>query len=89
MAVSAVASSTSSQTLLEAGSRTSFIIENSDANRLYVLLADGTASASNYSFSLAQNENANVQGYQGKVTGIWAADGGGSAHLTDGIKFGR
>lgn len=85
MAVSAVASATSSTSLLSPdGARKSVLIENSDANRLYVLLEAGTASATNYSFSLAQNENARVVGDEAKgaITGIWAGDGSGSAHIT-------
>jgi hypothetical protein len=83
MAVTAVASATSSTALLAAGSRRSAIIENSDANRLYVLLDGGTASATNYSFSLAANENASIpSAYTGPVNGIWAADGTGYAQIT-------
>lgn len=59
-----------------------FVIENSDANRLYVLLDSGNASASNFSFSLAQDENAEIRTYRGVVKGIWAGDGSGSAFLT-------
>lgn len=82
MAVTTVASAAASTTLLAAGARSKVIIENSDANRLYVLLDSGTASSSNYSFSLATNENAEVSVYQGVIKGIWAADGAGSAHIT-------
>lgn len=78
-----VDSSTTSQTLLAASGRSKYIIENSDTNRLYVLLGSGTASATNYSFSLAQYENAEISGYQGIVTGVWAGDGSGSAFLTE------
>lgn len=82
MAVSKVDSAVSSTSLLTSGSRYKFIIENSDANRLYVLLDGGTASATNFTFSLAQNENAEITGYSGAVNGIWAGDGSGSAHIT-------
>jgi hypothetical protein len=83
MAITKVDSSTSSATLLSNDPyRQGFVIENSDANRLYVLLDSGTASATNYSFSLAQNENARINGYKGAVTGIWASDGSGSALIT-------
>jgi phage protein U len=60
-----------------------FVIENTDANRLYVLLHSGTASATNFSFSLAQNENAEITAYRGVVKGIWAGDGSGAALLTE------
>jgi hypothetical protein len=84
MAVTAVASTTSSTSLLAANAqRKGFVIENSDANRLYVRLDSGTASSSAYSFSLAQNENAALSGYTGQITGIWAGDGSGSAHVTE------
>lgn len=83
MAVTAVASAASNTSLLAPSSRSKVIIENSDANRLYVLLDEGTASATNFSFSLAQNENAEVLNYRGAIKGIWAADGSGSAHITE------
>ena len=60
-----------------------FVIENTDANRLYVLLPSCTASATNFSFSLAQNENAEITAYRGVVKGIWAGDGSGAALLTE------
>jgi hypothetical protein len=62
--------------------RRGFIIENSDANRLHVRLG-GTATTTDYSFSLAQNENAERTNYQGQVVGIWAADGSGYAHVSE------
>jgi len=84
MAVTAVASSTTSATFLEPNSaRKGFVIENSDANRLHVRLGSSAATTTSYSFSLAQNENAHVNGYTGAITGIWAADGSGSAHITE------
>lgn len=85
MAVTAVASAASNTQLLAPDmGRKSVIICNDDANRLYVLLDGGTASATNYSFSLAQHENARLQGpeAQGEIRGIWASDGSGSALLT-------
>ncbi len=85
MAVTAVASAASSTQLLASDvTRQSVIICNDDANRLYVLLDDGTASTTNYSFSLAQHENARLSGNeaQGEINGIWSADGSGNALLT-------
>ena len=85
MPVSAVPSATSSTQLVAPhSSRRSVIICNDDANRLYVLLDGGTASATNYSFSLAQHENARLQGdeAQGEIKGIWAGDGSGNALIT-------
>lgn len=83
MPITTVASAASNTALLAPANRSKLIIENSDANRLYVLLDEGTASATNFSFSLAQNENAVIEGYRGAVKGIWAADGSGSAHITE------
>ena len=80
---SAVASSATSATLVNADGRYRFVIENSDANRLYILLGSGTASTSNYSFSLAQYENAEVVGHHGPIVGVWAADGSGYAMVTE------
>lgn len=83
MAVTSVASSTTSAALLAAGQRRAVLIANSDANRLYILLDEGTASASNHSFSLAENESASVpQSYTGPINGVWAGDGSGYAHIT-------
>ena len=85
MAITAVASAASNTQLLAPDTgRRSVIICNDDANRLYVLLDGGTASTTNYSFSLAQHENARLEGNeaQGEIRGIWAADGSGNALLT-------
>lgn len=60
-----------------------FVIENSDANRLYVLLGTGNVTASNYSFSLAQNERQVITTYRGTVKGLWAGDGTGHAFVTE------
>lgn len=84
MAVTPVASTTTSTSLLGADSgRGGLIVSNDDANRLYVLLDSGTASVSNYSFYLDTGEaSVPIVGYTGEVTGVWAADGTGSARLT-------
>lgn len=83
MSVTAVASAATSTTLLADGATYSeVIIENSDANRLYVHAEGGTASASDYTFSLAQYENARLVNVSAAITGIWAADGTGYAHVT-------
>ena len=84
MAVTSVASGTTSVLLAAPhAERRNLIIENSDANTLYVLLGSGTASSSNFSFSLAQNANAHVPGYTGEVNGVWSADGSGAAKVTE------
>lgn len=83
MAVTAVASTTTSTQLLAADTaRNCIIITNDDANALYVLLDSGTASATNYSFKLDEGEDARIEGYDGQVTGVWAGDGSGSARVT-------
>jgi hypothetical protein len=64
-------------------SRGGLVIENDDANRLYVLLGPGTVSSTNRSFSLAQNENAFLPNCTDKVSLIWAADGSGNAYITE------
>lgn len=83
MAVTSVDSTMTSTTLLAGGVRHNrIIIENTDANRLHLLLESGTASTTNFSFSLAQNDNAVLEGYSGPIIGIWAADGTGAAKIT-------
>jgi hypothetical protein len=62
--------------------RNFLIVENSDANRVYVLLGEGTVSATNYSFSLAENENAGFPS-RDKVSLLWAGNGSGSAYITE------
>ncbi len=79
-----VASTTTATALLAArGRRGGVIIENSDANRLHVLIGSGTVSATNYSFSLAQYHNAKLDDYGGAISGVWAGDGEGFAHITE------
>lgn len=83
-AVTIVASSTTSaRAVAQDGGRQGLVLENSDANRAYILLGPGTASATNYSFSLAQNENASLLGCREQVNVIWAADGTGSLLVTE------
>lgn len=84
MAVSVVASTNAAggAVLLAAGAQSKVFIENSDANRLHVLLDSGTVSTTNFSFSLAQNEKVEISGYSGVIKGVWAADGAGSAFVT-------
>ena len=82
MAVSALASSTTAAVALTAGSNRNVILENSDANSVYILLDSGTASATNKSFTLASNANAFLGRYDGPISAVWAADGSGSLHVT-------
>lgn len=86
MAVTAVASVTTAggvQLLAANGLRKGVTIENSDANRLHLKFSSGTVSTSSYSVSLAQYENLLLEGYTGEIVGIWAADGAGSAHISE------
>ncbi len=80
-----IASAAADTLLLASNSaRRSVTIENSDANRLHVRLGSEAAALDNYSFSLAQNENAVVpqELADHEIRGIWAADGAGYAMLT-------
>ena len=85
MAQSSVASSATSVTLLASTTsrpRKGVIISNDDANRLYVLCDSAAASTSNYTLSLAQNENCLIPDYNGEIRGIWASAGSGAARIT-------
>ena len=86
MAVYAVPSVTTvggTQLIAANGSRKRLIIENSDANRLHCRVGGGAVSATSYSFSLAQYENMTLNDCTAEITGIWSADGAGSAHITE------
>lgn len=84
MALTTVASQTTAiRAVPQNAGRQGLVIENSDANRLYVLIGPGTASASNYSFSLAQNENAALPNCREQINLVWDADGTGSAYITE------
>lgn len=83
ISVASVTTAGGVQLLAPNSSRKGMVIENSDANRLHVLLGSGAASATAFSFSLAQNENAHLMNYTGEVKGIWAADGAGSALISE------
>jgi hypothetical protein len=87
MALTVTASGTSSVSVLPSRNRERLIFENSDANICYVLLDSGTASSSNFSFSLAAagdpGANAEIVGYHGAVQAIWGGDGTGSLMTTE------
>lgn len=84
-AFSSVNSGTTSVTLLAANStRNGATIVNTDANTLYIDLTGGTASATRYSYALAQNGWLEVPfGIAGTITGVWAVDGTGAALVTE------
>jgi hypothetical protein len=71
-------------TLVTQGHKRGFTIRNSDANALYVLIGPGTVSASLHTVAIAQDGYYESPAfYNGEaVTGIWAADGSGSAFVT-------
>jgi len=87
-----VASSTSAQTILAANSaRKGAIITNDDVNVLYLLVASsGTVSSSIYTVPVAGGGGTYIldmhsdgKPYTGIITGIWSADGSGSARVTE------
>lgn len=82
---SAVASGIASVTILAANpNRKGATITNTDANALYLDLSGGTASSTSFSAAVAANGYYEVPfGYSGLITGIWAADGTGSALVTE------
>lgn len=82
MAVVNQASSTSNAKVLDDAAPREIIFHNSDANRAYILLGTGTASAANHSFSLAQYESAQIESHSGEVNVVWAGDGSGYLHVT-------
>lgn len=78
--------SAAADTLLLKGrsNRAGATITNTDANALYVLLADGVASATNYTVKLVTDAYFETPfGYSGPIRGIWAADGVGAALVTE------
>lgn len=84
-ALSVVASSATTGTILAAnGNRKGASITNTDANVLYLDLSGGTASSTSFSVLIPTNGYFEVPfGYTGAITGIWAADGAGSALVTE------
>lgn len=83
--VSSVASGIASVTILAANtSRVGAVIVNTDANALHLLLSNGTASTTNYTAKVAAGGEYTVpSNYTGIIVGIWAADGTGSAVVTE------
>jgi hypothetical protein len=83
MAVTSVASTTDATQLLASdGGRGGLIITNTDANALYVLFDSGSASSTNFSVELAEDESFGLSGYTGPVGGVWAGNGSGAALVT-------
>lgn len=80
-----VASGVGVQTILAANSaRYGASVYNSDANDLYLLLGAGTVSSTVFTVKVAANSYYEVPfGFTGVLTGLWAADGSGYAHVTE------
>ena len=80
-----VASTAASQQLLAADPARAFVsVENTDANTLYLMIGAGTASATNFTVSLASGDYYEVPhvAVGHALTGIWAIDGAGGAMIT-------
>lgn len=76
----------SSTTILAANaSRRGATIWNDSTATLYLLLASGTASATNASLSLLPGETFLLENgeYTGIIVGIWSADASGAARVTE------
>lgn len=75
---SSVASSASSVTILAANTtRLGASVYNDSTQILYLLLASGTASSTNYTLQMASNTLYEVPfDYQGIIKGIWASANG-------------
>ncbi|NBW07966.1 MAG: hypothetical protein EBR82_08060 [Caulobacteraceae bacterium] len=63
--------------------RYSAMIWNDDSFGLYVLLASGNVTTSNYSLFVPSNSGVWVDGYTGIIRGLWAGDGSGAARITE------
>ena len=83
--VTAIASTTTATTLAAQGQRRGVSISNSDANALYVLVGPGTASSSNFTVQLDQGDYWETPVFYNDevISGVWADDGDGSAHVTE------
>lgn len=81
-----VASQTGAITILAANAaRYGATVTNDDANVLYLLLGSGTVSATVYTVQVPPGGGYYEvpYGFTGILTGLWAADGAGSARVTE------
>lgn len=80
-----VASQATAVTILAANTaRYGATVYNDDANALYLLLGTGTVSATVYTVQVPSLGYYEVPfGFTGILTGLWAADGSGSARVTE------
>jgi hypothetical protein len=90
MALTKISSTTSATTVLAANTarrKSRLLFENSDTNRCYVLVGDpnivGAPSATNYSFSLAQNDPAELKDCMQAVQCVWGTAGTGALMVTE------
>lgn len=83
--MSSVNDTASSTTLLAANvNRRLAVIVNDSTSVLYVLYGSGTASATNFSYRLEQNDTLVIDdGWFGQINGIWSADASGAARITE------
>lgn len=73
-----------SGTLLAANAnRKSFEIFNDSTAILYLLLASGTASATNFTTILQPQTGRKFDGYTGIVVGVWGENASGAARITE------
>jgi len=84
-ATTSVASQATAITILAANSaRYGATVYNDDANALYLLLGAGTVSATVYTVLVPSGGYYEAPyGFTGILTGLWAADGAGSARVTE------
>ena len=84
-ATTSVASQATAITILAANTaRYGATVYNDDANVLYLLLGAGTVSATVYTVQIPSLGYYEIPyGFTGILTGLWAADGSGSARVTE------
>lgn len=85
-ALTQVNSSNVSQTILAANvNRIGAMVENTDANVLYLAFTSSAATSTAYTVSISSGEYYEFPEpvYRGQVTGIWSADGSGAAVITE------
>lgn len=83
--VTSVSSTTSSTQVVAADiTRSALSIVNTDPNRAYLLQGTGTASSTNYTEYLDENDSIDIDGDQAEQAWqvVWAADGSGSITIT-------
>ena len=85
MPITSVPSGIASVSIADADVTRAFMsVENTDSNVLYLMLGIGTASATNFTVSLASGDYYEVPGVVAThaLTGVWSGDGSGAALVT-------